>query len=152
MLIARMQQELRLAALGPEHAIAGDHSIANEMRVEVLAHRGRKRVERLRLLRRALRPAQDFGVSAKLLVEENDRPGARHPIARRRINRSQRIVPVAMAIANKVRARDESRAHRLDQLVDVRRHRVGMRGLVEIVARRHAIVSSRKAKSPVASI
>src|SRR5580700_6168707 len=34
-LVARMQQELRLATFRPEHAVAGDDSLANEMRVEV---------------------------------------------------------------------------------------------------------------------
>ena len=103
------------------------------MRVEVLADRRGKRVELLGPLRRALRMAKDFSVSAKLLVEQNDRPGACHPVALRRIDRLQRIVPVAVAIPNEIRAGDEARAHRLYQLVDVGGHRLGVRGLVEIV-------------------
>ena len=39
LLVAWMKQEFRLAALRPEHAIAGDDPIANEIGVEVLAHR-----------------------------------------------------------------------------------------------------------------
>ena len=103
--VARMQQEIGLAPLGPEHAIAGDDPVADEISVEVLAHRGGKRVELLRLLWRALRLTKDFGVPAKLLVEQNDRPGARHPVALRRVDRSQRIVPVAVAIPNETSCR-----------------------------------------------
>src|SRR3984957_11307835 len=70
-LVARMQQELRLAAFRPEHAIAGDDSVANEMRVEVLAHGGSERVELLGALGPPFRQSKDLGVAAKLLVKEN---------------------------------------------------------------------------------
>src|SRR3984957_7193995 len=103
-----MQQEIGLAPLGPEYAIAGDDPVPDEISVEVLAHRGGKRVEPLRLLWRALRSTKDFSIPAKLLVEQNDRPGARHPVALRRVDRSQCIVPVAVAIPNEIRAGDEA--------------------------------------------
>ena len=48
-LFAAVEQQLGLAAFRPEYAIAGDDSVANEIRIEVLAHRSRKRVERLGL-------------------------------------------------------------------------------------------------------
>ena len=81
LLVARMQQELGLAAFWPEHAIAGDNSVANEMSVEVLAHRRGKRVELLGPLRRALRLTKDLGVAAKLLVEA-ERPSRRSSSSR----------------------------------------------------------------------
>ena len=144
--VAWMQQKLGLPAFGPEHAIAGDHSVADEESVEVLAYRSGKRVELLGPPRRALRMAKDFGVAAKLLVEQNDRPGARHPVVFRRIDRLKRIVPVAVAITNEVRAGDEARAHRLYQLVDVAGHRVSARSLLEIVlaAPRNGLIEESK--------
>src|ERR1700751_1345164 len=109
-----MEQELWLATLGPEHAIPGDHSIPNKISIEVLADRGGERVELLGSLRRALRLTKELCVAAKLLVNENDRPGARHPVALGGVNRSQRIIPVAIAVPNEVRAANEASAHRLD--------------------------------------
>src|ERR1700722_1311506 len=56
--IAWVEQKIGLAAFRPEYAIAGYPSVANKISVEVLAHRSRKRVERFRLARRALRSAE----------------------------------------------------------------------------------------------
>src|SRR6202161_1916976 len=60
--IARMKQKLGLAAFWPEHAIAGDDSIANEMRVEVFAYRHGEHIELLGALGRAFRLTKDLGV------------------------------------------------------------------------------------------
>src|ERR1700683_4175920 len=131
--IAWVQQELRLAAFRLEHAIAGDDSVTNEISVEVLAHRGRERVELLGAFWRTFGLTKDRRVAAQLLVKENDRPGAGHPIASRRVHRPERVVPVAVAVSNKVRARNEARARRIDQLIDVSGHRVDVRRLLEII-------------------
>src|ERR1700733_1539753 len=145
-LIAWVQQELGLATFRPEHAIAGDDSIAKKIGVEVLAHRGRERVELLGALGCALRLTKDFGVAAELLVKESDGPSACHPIACRRIDRPKRVVPIAVAITNKVRAGNEARAHRLDQLDDVSSHQIDVRRLLEIIgaAPRNRLVEEGK--------
>src|SRR5690349_5725774 len=70
-LVAWMKQKLRLAAFRLKHAISGDHAVTNEMRVEILAHGSRERIERLGFARWALGSAKDFCVAAKLLVKEN---------------------------------------------------------------------------------
>ena len=38
-MVAGMKQQLGQAALGPEHAVAGDRAVANQKAVEILAHR-----------------------------------------------------------------------------------------------------------------
>ena len=76
---------------------------------------------------------KDFGVAAKLLVQKRDGPAAHHPVALRGIDGLKRIVPVAVAIADQMRAGDEALAHRCDQLVDVGCDRIGMGRLLKIV-------------------
>ena len=76
---------------------------------------------------------QDFGVATKLLVEKRNRPAARHPVAQSLIDRLERVVPIAVPVAQQMRAGNEALAHRCDQFGDVGRDRIAMGGLFEIV-------------------
>src|SRR5271166_392539 len=106
--IAWMKHELRQAAFGCEYAVACDDAVTNQKAVEVPAHGRGERVEFLRLFEGAPGVTKDCGVSAKLLVEKRDSPTAHHPVALCRVDRLKRVVPVAVPIADQVRARDET--------------------------------------------
>ena len=102
------------------------------MTVEVLAHRGRELAQppRFVALTRAL---QHLGVAVELLEQQRDRPAAHHPVAHLRVGRLQRVVPVAFAVADQVRIRDEPLADRGEQLVDMRRDRILARRRLGII-------------------
>ena len=93
------------------------------MSVEIRAHRLRERDE-IRRLAAAAGPDEHFRVAVQLLEEQRDRPARDHPVAHLRVCRLQRIVPVALAVTDQLRARNEPIAHRRDELRHVRRHRV----------------------------
>ena len=127
-----MQQQLRLGALVLEERIAGDRVVADQVALEVVVDRGREDAE---LGRGVVAPdaGQHLGVAVELLEEQGDGPARDHPVAHVRVGRLQRVVPVALAVADEVRAGDEPLAHGREQLVDMDRDRVALLGRLERV-------------------
>ena len=99
------------------------------------------------------RPAQHFGVAVELTEQKRDRPAAHHPVPHPGIDGLQRIVPIAFAIANKMRAGDETFAHHGEKFCYMHGDRIFVcRPLKCVLAPPCDGFSSRKPKSPVASI
>src|SRR5271165_1543738 len=131
-MVARMKQQLRRAASGRKHAVAGDHAEENKEAIKVLVHRRGEQVVLISRLRAPDDP-QDRGVATKLLSEKRYGPAARHPVAQGRIDRLERVVPVPVPVAQQMRAGDQALAHGRDQFVDVGRDRSTMRSLLKVV-------------------
>ena len=106
-----------------EEPIARDDAVADQKAVEVLPHGNCGGVEFVRFAG-APRAAQNLRVSAKLLMEQRDCPTARHPFALFSLNRLQRVVPVAVSVANQVGSRYETPSHRSDLHRDMRGDRI----------------------------
>src|SRR5689334_14610920 len=106
-----MKEQLRsAAALGVEHRIAGYDAIAYQEAVEILAYALGEAF--LGSAVGTAGAAQYRGIAHELLVEQRHRPAAHHSLAHRGIDRLQRVVPVAVSVAQQMRAWHEARAHR----------------------------------------
>ncbi len=143
--VRRMQQQLRRVASRLEDGVPRDRCIADEETVEVAAHGQRKLGERLPCIL-TTSPAQHVGVTYELLIQKSDGPAAHHRVAQPGIGRLQRIVPVALAVANQMGTRYEALANRREQLLDVDRDRVLVCGTLQrlVAAPRRGLVEKRQ--------
>src|ERR1700731_4794426 len=115
--IARMKQQLRWSAIRLEQAVARDRIVAKEVAVEVRLHLVRKPARAIGL---PARTAQHVGVAVELLEQKRDRPAAHHPVPQHGIDGLERIVPIALAKAKKMRTGDKARSYGRKQLFHMR--------------------------------
>ncbi len=136
----RVEEKLGHGAVGVEDRVAGDGAVADEVAVEVGAHGLGERGE----VGRRLRPAgavEDGGVAVHLLEEQRDGPARHHGVAKAGVGGLQRVVPVALAVADEMGAGDEARADGGEERVDVRGDRIAAGGDGQVVgAPRHRLV------------
>ena len=115
-----MQQQLRCITARFEHSVSADRFITDQETIEIGAHCQR---ELGKLLCRAVTTgtAKHVGVARELLIQQRDSPAAHHRVAQLRIGGLQRIVPVAFAVADQMRAWNEAPADRRQRLLDMDR-------------------------------
>ncbi len=77
--------------------------------------------------------AQRFGIAVELLEQKRNRPAADHPVVHLGVDGLERIVPVAVAISDEMRAGNEAFAHGRKQFFDMDGDAILMRRQLESV-------------------
>ena len=121
--VAGMDQQLGPLTAGLEQGIARHGIVADQKAIEIPAHLGGDMGQRSRFVG-FFHTTQDLGVATDLLEQQRHRPAAHHPVAHARVDRLQRVVPVALPVADEMGAGDEALDHRRQQPLDVLGNRV----------------------------